>query len=508
MSGRYLLGLDIGTSVVKAALFDQAGREGAVASSRTSLLRPRPDWVEASLDETWQMAASAIRTLLPQAGLTGADVAAVGVTGNMVGAWLVDAQGQPVRPGILWCDARSRPLVERLSRHDPAFLSKIYQTSGSALEFGCTLPILRWLAEHEPWSLERAQTVLCCKDWIVFKLTGSRHLDPTEASVLPGDTRRRGYSEAMVELWGLTPWRSLLPPVQPSETIVGYITPEAAALTDLLAGTPVVAGAGDVPASTLGAGAIEPGAACTVLGTTCHNGLVVAEPLFEPPEVGLLFCLPGERWLRVMVNLAGTSNLDWFIEQFCGLEAAQAPDPTALLARVESLAHQSPPGANGVLFHPYLGNGGVIAPFVEPAARGQFFGLSARHTRADLLRAVYEGVAYAIRDCYQAMTRPSDVRLAGGGARSPFWSQLIADVAGWPVIVPAGREFGAKGAALLAGVGLGWFENIAQAVASADQIVRRHTPNPRLRLLYDDGYDLYRQLRDDLRPAWQRQAQP
>ena len=336
-----ILGLDAGTSVVKAALFDRHGRELAVVRRPTPLYTPQPAWSETSMHATWSMAAEAIRALLA-AGITaapaGADlaspsrtasrpidpsrIAAVGLTGNMVGAWLVDAQGEPVRDAILWNDGRAQDLIDRLANEHPGFMSTIFRTSGSVMQQGCTLPVLRWLADHEPDTLRRAATVLCCKDWIAYKLTGSLQVDPTEASVMPGDAQARGYSEEMIDLFGLRPWQHLFPPVRPSQSIAGQLHAEAAQQTGLVEGTPVIVGAGDVPASAIGLGAVEPGIACTLLGTNILNCLVTAAPVYEPHDIGVMFCLPEQRWLRAMINVSGTTSMDWFIAQFCAEEAA------------------------------------------------------------------------------------------------------------------------------------------------------------------------------------------
>lgn len=502
----YLLGIDAGTSVVKAALFNEQGQQGSSAAYRTTLKTPHPSWAETSMAETWDMAVRAIRELLHTAGVTGDQVAAVGVTGNMVGAWLVDERGQPARDAILWCDGRAQALIERLSAEHPGFMSEIYQVSGSVMQQGCTLPVLRWLAENEPGTLERARYVLHCKDWLVYNLTGTIQVDPTEASVLPGDTRARGHSQAMFDLLGVSEYRPLFPPVKPSEAVIGTITPEAAALTGLRAGTPVVAGAGDVPASAIGVGAVEPGIACSLLGTNFLNCLVVDHPVFEPPDVGLLFVMPGGNWLRAMVNVSGTTSLDWAIEQFAAPEKAAAASPADLFARVEALATNSELGARGVLYLPYLSLQGIIAPIVEPAARANFFGLTDEHTRADLMRAVYEGLALSVREGYEAIPGAIDeIRLSGGGAKSEFFCQMIADCLGTPVVVPSGGEFGARGAALLAGVGIGWFASLRQAAKVAH--ARQYYPNLALKPAYDRLQDLYAELRTALLPVWRRSAQ-
>jgi xylulokinase/erythritol kinase len=311
----------------------------------------------------------------------------------------------------------------------------------------------------------------------------------------------------MFSLFGLDGFRHLFPPVVPAEHIAGAITGDAAAATGLRAGTPVIAGAGDVPASAIGLGAVEAGVACTLLGTNILNCLVTDEAIFAPAGVGLLFCLPGDRWLRAMVNISGTTSLDWFAEQFCAAERQGAASPADLFTRLESLARSSTAGANGVLYLPYLSPLGITTPFLEPAARAEFFGLTDQHTRGDMLRAVYEGIALSIRDGYAVLPQAvSEIRLSGGGAKSLFWSQLIADCTGKTVIVPEGTEFGAKGAALLAGVALGWYRSIGDAVAATAGPARRHVPDLANTERYDRLYRVYRLLQQDLRPAWQEAA--
>ena len=488
-----LLGLDAGTSVVKAALFDRAGREIASSQRPTHVHSPRSGWMEANMDEIWSVASAVIHELVTHAG---ADrIAAVGLTGNMVGAWLIDAKGRPVRTAILWNDGRAQSVIDRLSAEKPDFMRTIFRSSGSVMQQGCTLPVVRWLLDHEPETLELTAHVLCCKDWLRFCLTGDIAMDPTEAAVLPGDTRNRTFSEAMFEWLDVGSMRGLFPAARASDAWAGSVTSSAAEQSGLRAGTPVVTGVGDVPASLLGAGAVRAGEACVVLGTTCLTSVVFDQPTFEPPDVGLLFTLPGAGWARVMATVAGTTNLDWFVDCFYPAERA-ALSSAELYVRLESDAATA--GAAGLIYHPYLSEAGIIAPIVEPRARAQFSGLSPSHTRADLLCAVYQGVALSIRDCIAAMdsTSVESVVLGGGGARSAFWSQMIADCLGVEVRVPDGREFGAKGAALLAATALGWYHSPRDAAALTLRVGRVHHPEPSTRSEWDERYRTFVNLRD------------
>lgn len=485
----FILGVDIGTSVTKAAVFDRAGREIAAIATRTNVLQPQPGRSEMDPETAWQATADACAAALAAAGVTGEDVAGVGIAGVMVGAWLIDEAGAPIRPAILWNDGRAQKLVDDLLAKRPRMMSEIFASSGSVMQTGCTLPALAWLASHEPATLSRARAVLTAKDFIRLRLTGEIGAEESEAAVAPGSARSRGFDADLLNLFGLEHFGRLFPKVGRSETIAGTVTAAAAKATGLKAGTPVGFGAGDTPASVIGAGAGRAGVASTVLGTTCLNGVLSDEPVFEPADLGLLFTVPGGLWMKTMVNVAGTTNIDWCLKVLCPDFAGQ-PDAYDRLA---ALADAGGVGARGVVYVPYLSPTGVFAPRIEAGARGGFSGLDPGHSRAHLVRALYEGVAFAIRDCYAAIDQPfTTIRLAGGGAQSAFWSQMIADVTGKPIEVPRGSQFGAKGAALLAATGIGWFASVAEACAETFVLERRHAPDPATAQSYDDAFARYR----------------
>jgi sugar (pentulose or hexulose) kinase len=265
-----------------------------------------------------------------------------------------------------------------------------------------------------------------------------------------------------------------------------------------------VAGAVDVVASALGGGAYRAGQACAILGTSFLNSLVTAEPAFIPVESGVQAVMPGGGWLRSVVNTSGTINIDWLIAQLASEErAAAGASGESVYAHIESSIADVPPGANGVVFLPYLNTAGIVSPFSEPNARGLFFGISMRTTRADLMRAVYEGTALAMRDCFDAVGQPcEEVILVGGGARSAFWSQMFADATGRRIVVTEGSEFGARGAAILAGVGVGLSPSFDEAVASMVRPARVYTPNADAARMYSAVYPLYQHLCHSSREAW------
>ncbi len=482
------LGLDVGTSVIKAALFDDAGNECGEAAQRTALLPAPLGWSEVDGEAVWQAAIKVIGALFATSGHNPKDVEGIGLTGVMVGAWLLDSQQAIIRPPILWNDARAQALVDRHLAEDPAFLSKIFAHSGSVMQLGCTMPALAWLRENEPDNLARARVVLAAKDYLRFRLTGEFATDELEAAMAPGDAVARDFHREPAALLGVEDLLPLLAPVRRGETLAGTVTGAAAKATGLVIGTPVAIGTGDACASLIGAGCHEPGQAATVLGTTCLNGVLFDHAVYEPKDLGLLFIVPGERWMKTMVNVVGTAAIDWCLNTLCP-DIAGGPQPYEALGAV---AAESAAGANGVAFVPYLSSSGVIAPRIEPRARATFAGLAPQHGRADMVRSVYEGVAYAVRSCFEQIGGGAgSIRLSGGGARSLFWSQMIADVTGMAVEIPEGTQFGAKGAALCAAVATGRYASVTEACAATFRTRRVHEPDPAAKDAYEAGYRRY-----------------
>ncbi len=471
----HLIGIDAGSSLVKAVCFDPEGRELAVASRRTPLARPRPGWVEADPEACWTATRDVLREAVAGSERGPGDFGAIGITGAMVGAWLLDGALSPLRPGINWEDSRSQPLLERMIARQPDLRSTIFASSGSVLQQGCTLPLLAWLREEEPEILARAAHVVSYKDFLRARLTGTVAIDRSEAAVAPGDARAQGPSAAMRDLFGLGDLAPLFPATRGSTEIAGGLLPDIAAQIGLPPGLPVAVGAGDVVASVLGAGGLAPGMATAVLGTTCMLGRVSDAPVFDPPDLGLLFSMPDRHWFRAMVNVAGTLNLDWAMALLAP-DLARAPDG---FQRLDRMVAAVPVGANGVTYLPYLSESGIIAPVASARARAQFCGLHGGHGRAELLRAVQEGVALAIADLADALGLAPDatVTLTGGGSNSAGWCGMIANALGREVRVPEGSEFGARGAAMLAGVAIGHYPD----ARTASRILqspggRRHAP--------------------------------
>jgi sugar (pentulose or hexulose) kinase len=501
MTDQYLLGLDIGTSLIKTVIFDLTGAEVGLGTQKVKVDSPQPGWFQQDMDAVWQGAAVSMREAIAAAGIDPAKIAVVGPTGQGDGAWMIDAACQPVGPAPLWNDGRAGEIINRWE--EVGILSELFKQGGTVLWPGAQAAILAWLRQNDPDAFDRIDTVFCCKDWIKFKLTGQICTDETDGSIPFMSMATRQYDDGQLALLQMDDVKTKLPPVKMAHEVMGYITAEAAAETGLMAGTPVVAGLLDVAANAVGIGAINAGQSFTLLGTTALNAIILDEPILDPVDVGATVChgLPG-RWMRVLGAMAGTPNLDWYLANMGEIFQVEADNQSVdVYTLLEKAVSETPVGAGGVIFHPYLQ--GERAPFLNPAARAGFFGVSAETTRRHLARAVYEGVAFSIRDCFESIEPGvQEVMLAGGGANSPTWCQILADATGCTMVVPAGTQLGTLGAALVGAVGVGLFENLDQAVERCVKIDRTYTPNPNNCQKYDALYQLYRHLIEPMASFW------
>lgn len=501
MTAQYILGIDIGTSLIKAVIFDLKGNEIGLGAEKVTVDSPSPGWFQQDMEAVWQGAAASIKTAIAAAEIDPAAIAVVGPTGQGDGAWMLDANGDPVGPAPLWNDGRAGDVIARWEQ--AGILSKLFEQGGTTLWPGAQAAILAWLRENEPTTFERIDTVFCCKDWIKYKLTGHISTDETDGSIPFMSLAARQYDAGQMEHLSLAEVSERLPPVRLSQEVIGTVTEAAAANTGLVAGTPVVSGLLDVAANAVGIGAINGGQSFTLLGTTALNAIILDKPNFDPADVGASVChgLP-DRWMRVLAAMAGTPNLEWYLTnmgQSFQIEAeSQNVDVYTLL---EEAVGKTPVGAGGVIFHPYLQ--GERAPFLNPTATASFFGISAETTRHHLARAVYEGVAFSVRDCFESIKADvQQVMLAGGGANSPTWCQILADVTGCTMAVPAGTQFGTLGAALVGAVGVGLFDSLETAVTCCVKIDRTYTPNPVNYQKYNALYTLYRNLITPMNSFW------
>ena len=470
--GPFAVCVDAGTTVIKAVVFDAAGREVAVCRRETVVDHPRRDRAEQDMDAVWRAVAGAVHEAVAAAP---GRVRLVALTAQGDGAWLVDRHGRPVRPAVLWNDARAADVVREWRA--AGVLARAYRRNGSLTNAGLPNAILRQLAVAEPDALVTAHAVLTCGGWLFLRLTGVLGIEVSEASAPWLDIKARAYSDELLATYGLAEHRRLLPPLLSGAEQVGELTGEAAAELGLPAGTPVVLAPYDVVATALGTGTTAAGQATCVLGTTLCTEVLVDAPdtAGEPSGLTLAFG-PRRPVLRAFPTLAGTGVLDWTAD-LLGLRD---------LGELSALAARSAPGADGLRLLPYLSPAGERAPFLDPAASGLVTGLLFAHRREHLARAVFEGLAHVIRDCLEAAPhRPVELALCGGGAASELWCQLIADVTGVPVVTTEDSQVGAKGALLFALTALGDHQDLGAAAAALVRRGRRLVPAAGTREFHD-----------------------
>ena len=483
--GPLFLGLDVGTSGVKALLVDPAGEIQASATTSLSLSTPRPGWAEQSPADWWEGCIGSIRQVLSKR--PAARVASVGISGQMHSSVFLDREGKVVRPALLWCDGRTTAECTEITHLAGGEQGLRAWVRNPALE-GFTLPKVLWLRNHEPEAFRRVSTLLLPKDFVRFRLTGELATEPSDASAtLMYDPAAMRWSTEILKAVDLP--MSMLPDVGGSSEILGRVSAEAASLTGLMQGTPVVGGGADNACGAAGVGVLAPGEAVASWGT---SGTVLApmqEPRVDPGLRAHTFChVVPDTWYLMGVVLSAGGAFAWFRDQLArDLTGAQVDE---LLREAEAVA----PGADGVTFLPYLQ--GERTPHRDASMRGAFLGLSMAHTRAHLARAVLEGVCFALKDSVSILEElglaPAHLLLTGGGARSPFIRQLQADVYATSVSTANREEGPAYGAALLAAVGVEAFSDLASAARATLTRGTPMSPNPTTRRLYRTLYGRFR----------------
>ncbi|WP_116134115.1 FGGY-family carbohydrate kinase [Tropicimonas sp. IMCC34043] len=490
----YLLGVDAGNTMVKAALFDLSGQPVTVAARNSTTHQPAPHCVERSPEELWAAAAGAIRDCLAQSGVAPGAIRAVGASGHGNGLYLLDRDGRGLI-GIQSMDSRAEALAGRIGAQAG---SRIAAIAHSRPWPAMTPVLLAWLAQERPEVIERAGHVLLCKDVVVQGLTGRIGSDFSDLAgcgllALPG----LRYDTALLDLYGIAEQRRLLPEPAASHDVVGRVTATAAATTGLAQGTPVVAGLFDVLASSLGAGTARVGEASIVAGSWSINQTFAAE-LPKVPRALLATVLGNDVWVSCEASPTSAANLEWFVQQFlAGEAAATGTDPFKLCN--ELAAGSDPATADLPVFHPYLYAGPV------PGARGGFNGLGSWHSRGDMVRALYEGVAFHHR-AHMAVIDPdhrfATATLSGGAAKSPLWAQIFADVLGMHLRIADCEETGARGAAMAAGIGAGLFSSYSEAADTMAAATSEVCPDPVAQARLDDRYGRWCAYRDALTRVW------
>ena len=454
------IGVDVGTSSLKATAVAADGSVVANASVEYNFDSPRPGWSETHPDVWWRGACTALRSLTSNPLIAAGDIRSVGLAGQMHGLVLVDRKSEPVRPALMWNDQRTAPQCARIEREITA--DQVWRWTGNRLLPGTTAPKWAWLQEHEPQSIQRTRRIMLPKDYVRLLLSGCAHTDVADASgTLFFDCEHRAWSQPMCEALSID--SSLLPDVFESSVASARANAAGAAATGLPIGTPIVAGAGDQAAQAIGTGIVREGQVACTVGT---SGVIFATTnQWRPTPRGVLhsFChaIPN-RWHLMGVTLSAGGSLRWWRDSMCAdlvsLARARGVDPYEFMLEE---AQTAPAGCEGVIFLPYLS--GERAPHADPHARGAFLGMSNRTTRAHMTRAILEGVTCSLREVLdlvrQSGAHAECIRLSGGGARSPLWRQMLADGFALPTATVDQLDGAAYGAALLAGIGIGiWID--------------------------------------------------
>lgn len=503
-----IVGIDAGTSVIKAVAFDLTGQQVASASVRNTYHIGRDGAATQSLTQTWADCAAALRELGNKVENLAARVAALAVTGQGDGTWLVGKNNAPVTDAWLWLDARAAPTVSELARNSAARAR--FEATGTGLNTCQQGSQIAHMSAHHPALLAASEVALHCKDWLFLNLTNQRATDPSEASFTFGDFRTRRYSDTVIDALGLTAQRHLLPEIIDGSQTTFPLTKAAAAATGLLAGTPVTLGYVDMVMTALGAGVHtgHPGTACSTIGSTgVHMRAVRAGDVHLNAEsTGYVICLPVPGIVtQVQTNMVAALNIDWVLSLAGDLLGSfgTTPPHAELVARMDGWFDSATPG--GLLYHPYISEAGERGPFVNPDARASFIGLNATHRFPDLLRAVVEGLGMATRDCYRAMGHmPQELRLTGGAARSAALRRVLAAALNTPVRVSARDEAGAAGCAMMAAVAIGAYPDMSACIAewTTPLLGVAENPDPALVPTYDRLFSAYHAARTALPPIW------
>ena len=493
----FFMGIDISTTGAKALIIDETGAVQAIGNTPQPISQPQPLWSEQNPEDWWDGIVAAIQAALTEANLSGGDIAGIGMTGQMHGLVMLDSNGEVLRPAILWNDQRTQKQCDEITQ--TIGFSRLIELTGNRALTGFTAPKLLWVRDNEAEVYAKCEHILLPKDYLRYKLTGDYHTDLAGASGTSLlNVADRSWSMEVVDALGIP--ASWLPEVHEGTEITGAISNEAAQLTGLQAGTPVVGGGGDQAAGAVGMGCVTP----DKIGVTVGTSGVVFAPLsdyaFEPEGRLHAFChsVPGQ-WHFMGVMLSAAGSLQWYRDTI-------APDVSfdALLAETADI----PAGSEGLLFLPYLS--GERTPHPDPLARGAFVGLTARHTRAHMTRAVLEGVAFGLKDTFTlidnvGLPESYEVRISGGGAKSPIWQQIIADIFNAPLVNVNTPEAGAFGAALLAAVGTGSFDNVPSACEATIKTEGRVDTGDNV-AAYAEVYEKYESLYPTLKEVFHKLA--
>jgi len=498
----YFLGLDIGSTVLKAAIFDLDGKELGVYGELAETYSPKPGYYERDLNELWKACCGAITGVIENAGIDAKEISAVSLTGHGNGAHLLDADKKPVRRAIEGADSRGLPYLKKLETE--GYYDQVHPQNMQVLWPALSFVLMRWLKENEPQSYARAAYFLTAHDYIRFMLTGDLR---AETSCISGtgliNTKEQRIDREMLKLGGIEEVADMIPPLVGSFEEAGKVTKEAASQIGLLEGVPVYGGCYDIDAASLATGSVDESRITIIVGTWANNQYIGQTPIVAKEFFSTtIFSRPGY-FLMLEGSPTSASNLEWFIGEFLQEEKKQSKTDGK---NIYSLCNQAVvdvnPEDSNLIYLPF-----IYGSNVNPLAQGSFIGLQGWNNRKHIIRAIYEGICfshrYHIGKLLKYLNPPDAARIAGGGAKSDEWGQMFADVLQMPIEVTNSSELGAHGAAICAAVGTGQYADVDEAVARMVKITKIHTPDESKKEVYDQKYSRYLKAIEALDSYWE-----
>ena len=499
---RFFIGLDNGGTTTKAALFDEKGTQLGVCSMETAMLTPKPEFVERDMEEMWEANCAVVRGVLEKTGIAADEVAGIGICGHGKGLYLWGKDDRPARNGIISTDNRAYKYVDQWKKDGTE--DQVFERSCQHILNCQPVALLAWIRDNEPESYKNIKYVFECKDYVRFRLTGEARAEITDysgANLL--NLKTRTYDQDLLNLFGIGEIMDALPPLVRADEVAGYVTAEAALKTGLKEGTPVVGGFFDINACAVASGVISPDLLCIIAGTWSINEYIRKEPVLDGKVLmNSLFCLP-EYYLIEESSPTSAGNNEWFIKQLLPeLRAGTKEQGGSIYDVVNEWVEEIPPETFVPVFFPFL-----MASNVHPNAKGSFIGLNVSHTRKHMARSVYEGIAFCHRYHVEKLlaTRdeaPRAIRLSGGAAKSPVWTQMFADIMKLPVETVEADEAGALGCAIAAASATGVYQDLNEAIGNMSRIREAVLPNPDRFEIYDRKYSLYVHALECLDGLW------
>ncbi len=497
---KYLMAVDCGSTLCKAVIFSEKGHEVATGTAKPETLYPKPGWTERNVEDLWQQVCAAVRSALDRSGLAPEAIAGLTVTGHGNGVYCFDEHMRPSRNGILSVDSRTTHTLEALAREGT--FEKAHPITGNRLWPASAPVLLRWIKDHEPDVYKKTRHVCMVKDHIKYRLTGefsTDHTDFTGAAL--ADLSRLRYENTVYDAYGIPEVRDMLPPMRDSWVVGGNVSPHAARETGLAMGTPVAVGGMDISMTVLGCGILSEGQMSIIVGTWSINGIITEKPVIHAGVHNSFSYAMPDRWYICDASPSSAANLDWFMDQFCAWEKAEGERRGVSVFDVinEEITGMNPESCD-ILFHPF-----IYGSNVQASARGGFYGLGGWHKRADLLRAVFEGVCFSHLNHVEKLrvaVQDREAFIAGGGKRSEIWTQMFADILNTPIQVPKGDELGALGCAITAAVAVGLYPDHETAVREMCALSRTHEPHAESHEIYMEKYERYTELCHVMKGPW------